>query len=278
MKLWTAALYLLARREVSKATRSSPNIDGNECEDILPSSLVPSVARNDRRDRVLAEIDQDGFLFAVEDCDIEFFNTRDTMAPRKHHRVQIVLTDGFVRLRKSVLRHRTPGILAHIRDSIQWDLYLEAAALLRLRGVAGIPSIRRFDPSQGLIEMDYIWGRDLGHIFADGRRGLDYEEVSRQFAARMAKPDDELSDEITRLLIGVIGRGVIPRDIHPANFIRARSSQTLYMVDFNLIYLRPVPGWRSYARNLDSILETRPEAAGIFNQSWRSRQQAGPIP
>jgi len=254
MKLWTGTLYLLARWEVSKARRSNRNADENECEDILPSCLIPSVAQNDCRDRVLAEIDQDGFIFAVEECDIEFFNTRETMAPRKHHRIQIVLTSGFVRVRKSVLRKGNTGILAYIRDSIQWELYLEAAALLRLRGVAGVPSIRRIDTGQGVIEMDYIWGRDLRHVFADGRSEIDYEDVSRHFSALMAKPEDELAREITNLLISVMSRGVIPRDIHAANFIRAQRSRRVYLVDFNLIYLRPVPGWRSHARDVASIV------------------------
>ncbi|MCU1337842.1 MAG: hypothetical protein JWO19_3423 [Bryobacterales bacterium] len=83
---------------------------------------------------------------------------------------------------------------------------------------------------------------------------IDYEDVSHQFYALLADPDNKASQQIKELLITVMSRGVIPRDIHAANFIRGRRSKTLYLVDFNLIYLRPVPGWRSHARNVVSIL------------------------
>lgn len=257
MKLWTATLYLLARWEVSSARFSEQIPTENNCEDLLSPSLIPSVALDDCRDRVLADIDQDGFIFAVDKRDAQFFNTRETVAPRKHHRVQIVLTRGAIRVRKSVLRNWNTGMFARIRDFVQWEFYLEAAALLRLRGLAGVPAIRRIDAGQGVIEMDYIWGPDLRQVFAEGRCEIEYEDVSRQFSALMAKPDDELCRQITKLLTDVMGRGVIPRDIHAANFILAQRSRKLYLVDFNLIYLRPVPGWRSHARNLDSILKER---------------------
>jgi len=184
-----------------------------------------------------------------------------------YHRVQIVLANGFVRVRQSVLRNEHAGIVARIRDLVQFDLHLEAAALLRLRGTDGVPSIRRVDPGAGVIEIDYIWGRDLRQFFADGRRENDYEDVSRQFSALMAKPHAELARKITNLLIDVMGHGVIPRDIHAANFIRALRSEKVYLVDFNLIYLSPVPGWRSYAANLASILGSRPEASEICHHS-----------
>jgi hypothetical protein len=253
MKLWTATLYLLARWEVSNAR--FPNAEGNGCEDLLPPGLIPSVTSS-WRDRVLAEIDQDGFIFAVEEPDTQFFNTKKTMAPRRHHRVQIVLTEVGVCVRKSVLRKNLTGIFARFREFIQFEFYLEAAALLRLRGLAGVPAIRRLDPSKGIIEMDYIWGSDLRQLFAGGRHGIEYEDVSRQFAALIAKADNELSRQIVELLGGVVSRGVIPRDLNAANFIRATRSGKVYLIDYNLVYLRPIPGWRSHARNLTSMLGT----------------------
>lgn len=51
--------------------------------------------------------------------------------------------------------------------------------------------------------------------------------------------------------------GAIPRDIHAANFMQGQQSKKLYMVDFNLAHLRPVPGWRSYARDLSRLLKNR---------------------
>lgn len=259
MKLWTGTLYLLARLEVTRALLRNQIEGANECEDALPPSLIPSVRLNNR-DCVLAEIDQDGFLFAIEQCDIPFFNTKEVMAPRKYHRLQIVLTKGAIRIRKSSLCRKSGSFLSHIRDLLQWELYLEAAALLRLRGLENVPAIRRIDPRQGTIEMDYVWGRDLRQIISDGRREIDYEDVSRVFSNLVSQNDGEISRQISDLLTKVMGRGVIPRDIHAANFIRAWHSERLYLVDFNLVYLRPLPGWRSHARKLAWILGSRPVA------------------
>lgn len=264
MKVWTAALYLLARWEVSYALARDRITGGNHCEDdLLPSHLIPSCALGNYRDRVLAEIDQDGFLFAIERRDAHFFNTRQTMAPRKDHRVQIVLTGGAVRIRKAVLHNERTGIFARIFEVVQWELYLEAAALLRLRGLACVPTIRRIDPAQGVIEMDYIWGRDLRQVFSDGRCEIDYEHVFSTFSAVIARPDSEISRQVAELLSSVIGSGVVPRDVHAANLIRAGRSGRLYLIDFSLVYLRPVPGWRSHARNLAWLFGESPGVSEI---------------
>jgi hypothetical protein len=258
MKLWTATLYLLARWEVTHAPLGEQISEATDCEDLLPSNLIPSVALDERLDRVLADIDQDGFIFAVAERDAQFFNTRNTMVPRRHHRVQIVLTGGFVRIRKTVLRKANAGIIARIHELLQWEFYLEAAALLRLRGLAGVPSIRRVDPCQGVIEMDYIWGPDLRQVLIASSSHIDYTDVHRRFHDVVADPDNELSQQISQLLINVMNRGVIPRDIDAENFIRARHSAKVYLIDFNLAYLRPIPGWQSHARNVASILRAHP--------------------
>ena len=155
-------------------------------------------------------------------------------------------------LRKAVLRKRNASLFARVREFLQWELYLEAAALLRLRGLPGVPAIRRIDPDQGIIEMDYIWGPDLRQVLADGKSEIDYEDGSQRFNALLADTDNDLSQQINELLISVIGRGVIPRDVHAANFIRGHRSKRVYLVDFNLVYLRPVPGWHSQARQFMS--------------------------
>jgi hypothetical protein len=252
MKLWTGAclvaLYLLARLEVSNALRMKRIADEQDCEDLLPSRLVPSVARAGCRDRVLAEIDQDGFVFACDACDMGLFNTRDIMIPRKHHRVQIVLAGESVRLRKSNIRGG--GSFARVSKYLQLDFYLEAAALLRLHKLAFVPTVRRIDPGQGIIEMDYIWGQDLRQVFAGGASEIQYDrvfEIFRDLGARHG----EISRQIAELLSEAIACGVIPRDVHPANFVQARRSRKLYMVDFNFSHLRPIPGWRFHRRSLE---------------------------
>jgi tRNA A-37 threonylcarbamoyl transferase component Bud32 len=152
------------------------------------------------------------------------------------------------------LRNGSNGIIASIREIVRWEFYLEAAALLRLRGLAGAPTIRRIDPGRGVIEMEYIWGQDLRQAFADGKTEIDYECVFRTFSDLVASRDNEISRQVAELLTSVSRRGVIPRDVHAANFIRAWRSEKLYLVDFNLVYLRPVPGWRSHEKNLAWML------------------------
>src|SRR4051812_28147256 len=50
--------------------------EGPPLADALPPAAVPSVGRSSSEDRVLAEIDQDGFTFAKDPLDAPFFNRR----------------------------------------------------------------------------------------------------------------------------------------------------------------------------------------------------------
>ena len=175
------------------------------------------------------------------------------MVSRRHHRLQIVLRDGVVSISKRTVPMQRDRFLDRARDFLQWDFYLEAAALLRLQEFPFVPKLRRIDCSDGVIEMDYIWGRDLRHILAEGKHEVDYDKVSRDFRA-LVKSDDPTSKEIGQAMLGVIRLGVIPRDVDAAGFIRGERSRRLYMIDFHLSYLCPVPGWRKHADNLNLLL------------------------
>jgi tRNA A-37 threonylcarbamoyl transferase component Bud32 len=258
MKLWSMMVYVSARLQVKYTSLTRRIASDKRCEDTLAPALVPSVVLGDCRNRVLAEIDQEGFAFAVDQRDTVFFNTKTSMNPRRHHRIQIVLTEGAVCLRKSIIRKRHTKILDRIYDFLRWEFYIETAALLRLRELACVPTIRRIDYSNGSIEMDYIWGRDLRQILANGKDGISCEEISRSFSALFAGGcQSGISTQITATISTVMRHGVIPRDIHAANFIQGQQSKKLYMIDFNLVHLRPVPGWRSYARDLSWLLKNR---------------------
>jgi len=258
MKIYTGMLYIVARLEVLYYLMTRRATSNGDHGDILPLSLIPSCALGDCNDRILAEIDQDGFLFATDQRDVGLFNTKLAMSARKHHRIQIVLRGGMVFLRKAVLRKGHVEILGRIREFLQWEFYIETAALLRLRGLACVPAIRRIDRRVGVIEMDYIWGRDLRQILANGIHEIAYDEISSSFAALVAGgSQDEVSRQLAETVINVIGRGVIPRDVHAANFVRGQRSNRLYIVDFNLVYLYPVPGWRSHVRALTWLLKDR---------------------
>jgi hypothetical protein len=222
MRIWTVTVYLLARLEVYRAVRKQRLTGASDFPDGLPVHLIPSAA-DDPKERIIGEVDQDGFVFPVDLRDRAVFHGREKLVPRKHHRIWLVLSDGRICLRKMLVAQE-PGIFGRLRRYLRWGMYIEAAALLRLRGSPGFPGFRRIDPQLGILEMDFVWGRDLRH---DGM-------------------NDEAVDEMSNLVGRAIDCGVIPRDIHPGNFIRAHRSGALYMVDFNMIYLRPIPGWRSY--------------------------------
>jgi hypothetical protein len=252
--IWIALLYIVARIEVLWALLTCQIRPTDHCDDALSSELIPSVAAGDRNDRDLAEIDQDGFLFAADERDTAFFNNRALMVPRRHHQVQVVFRRGVVCMRKRRLRKQRDDFRGRLVEFLHFDFYLEAAALLRLRGLPFVPAIRRINCSEGTIEMDYIWGRDLRHILADGADPIDYEEISQEFFRLIANPQSAVSRQVLQLVVSISQRGVLQRDISAANFIRGHRSQELYMVDFSLVYLRPVPGWRAHARQLSRLL------------------------
>src|SRR3954469_25723774 len=63
---------------------------GAALADALPPDSVPSVRAGARYDRVLAEIDQGGFAFAVDPIDARFFERRKRRVPRQLNQVDIV--------------------------------------------------------------------------------------------------------------------------------------------------------------------------------------------
>jgi hypothetical protein len=254
MKLYTGILYLVARMRVLRGVMIDKESEVF-LEDVLPISLIPSVVRGNREDRILAEIDQDGFAFAVDPIDAEVFNGRPAMSARKHHRVQIVLRDSKVSLRKASVPKLCASSLDRLRAFLKWEFYIETAVLLRLQGLKCVPTIRRFYCSEGAIEMDYVWGRDLRQILANGAQDIQYDEISRSFSMLAADGSrDEIWEQVAEIVAKVVGRGVIPRDVHAANFVLGRRSKRLYMVDFDLAYLYPVPGWRAHAQTLSWLL------------------------
>src|SRR5262249_22352911 len=101
MKLLTLALYLTARREVEAALAKGVEDSGPVGPDALHPEQCPSVRIDGLSDRVLGEFDQDGFVAATDPRDQGLFPARTLGRPRTSHRLQIVLTDGTVRIRKA---------------------------------------------------------------------------------------------------------------------------------------------------------------------------------
>lgn len=251
----TALLYLLAQLEVHWAILTR-KFDGEDPRiDYLPASLVPSVSQGDSADRDLAEIDQDGFVFAIDPRDEAVFHSRSRMVPRRDNRLQLVLRNGNILVRKTPLPPRGKISLAHrIPLWVKLGFYLECASLFRLRGLRFVPRLRHVDLRNGAIEMDYIWGVDLRHLLADGAETIDYLKISRRFTSLLDRPQDWLSAEIAELIGDVARKGVMHRDLTAANFVRGKDTGRLYVIDFNFVYLRPAPGWWAHADRLSSTL------------------------
>jgi hypothetical protein len=231
------ATYIRARAEVAYALRTGSISSGEPCADTLNPCLIPSVLQGDWTDRVVAEIDQDGYILAADARDAAFFGANQSMHPKRYNRIQIVLRGRRIYLRKSFITAWRPNNkMAAILDPLRWSFYLEAAALLRLRGLNGVPRIRRIEARNGAFEMDYIWGRDLRQILSAGRK-INDEEIDRSFDALLAS-ENGISRQVSTVLSGMVERGVIYRDVTPANTVIAECSQRLYIIDFQDALLR----------------------------------------
>ena len=85
---------------MSSATALPDSAGATEPPDAVTPVEIPSVAELGPGDRVLAEIDQDGFAFAEHPADEPFFNRRTEKFPRLRYRLHVVLYRGRVCVRK----------------------------------------------------------------------------------------------------------------------------------------------------------------------------------
>src|SRR4051812_27166003 len=142
--------------------------------DALRPDAIPSVKAGVRSDRVLAEIDQDGFAFAVDPRDARFFERRKRRAPRSLNQLDIVLLEGRICIRKRYRPFRAGardwgdrpvplGVRAKRRfwNAVGFHLYSEAAVLLRLQDVPFVPKLRAIDLVDRAIYIDYVQGQTL---------------------------------------------------------------------------------------------------------------------
>src|SRR5438552_9817071 len=161
---------LKAKGEVHAALRSggvvpaSPSID-----DALRAEQIPSVGAGDREDRVLAEIDQDGFAFAADALDESFFNRRLRRKPRQMNLIDIVLIEGHVCIRKRIRELRLGArrwgnrpvpakewAYRGLWASLGLYFYSEAAALLRMSDLPFVPKLRCIDFADRALYLDYV--------------------------------------------------------------------------------------------------------------------------
>ncbi len=252
-------------------------------EDGLPASAVPSVARGSREDRVLAEIDQDGFAFAVDPLDEPLFNRRAKRSHRQTNLVDVVLVDGHVCIRKRVrgfrLRARRWGdrpvpvgdrVRRGVWASLGLYLYTEAAALLRLRDLPFVPRLRRIDFAERALYVDYVAGENLRTRAAQAGAPVHDADVkhdpalgllgARELERREVRLLDragggDFRSEISRMAREINARGVAPLDIKLGNFIRGARTARLYWIDFEIARLQSQPRWEADLAAERALLE-----------------------
>lgn len=266
----------IARQEVLTATghgRWIPNAPA--LADALDPQRLPSHARLGATDRPLAEIDQEGFAFAVEPEDEPVFNRRTEKAPRFGHRVEIILHGGRVCVRKTfrgpVLGARAHGrpmplpkqAQQHLWASLGFGFFTEAAALLRMRSLAFVPKLRSLDVGRHVLVMDFIPGSDLRRLAARegtsrnepvfdadvGRRddlaGLDELALNRREVRLLdAAGLGGFREALGPMVAAMNAVGVAPLDIKAGNLLRAEGSGRLYWLDFERARLATQPRWR----------------------------------
>ena len=262
-----------AKAEVRAALRAGGGVvpPAPLLDDALPPGSIPSVAAGRRDDRVLAEIDQEGFAFAIDRVDGPFFNRRAQHAPRQQNLIDIALVGGRVCIRKRIRSYRMGARRWGDRPvparewaqrsfwvSLGLFMYNEAAALLRLSDLPFVPRLRGIDRAGQALYIDYVPGENLRNLAARGGAAVHDADIKDDphlcgVAARdLERREVELLDragvgdfrrEIAEMAREINARGVVPLDIKLGNFIRGASSGRLYWLDFELSRLRSQPRW-----------------------------------
>jgi hypothetical protein len=279
------ANLLRVRAEVTSAlsVNGATVLSTGSLADGLPPDSVPSVRAGKRYDRVLAEIDQDGFAFAIDPVDARFFERRLRRVPRALNLLDIVLLEGRVCTRKRYRNYRNGALQwgrpVPLRERIQrglWNslglyLYSEAAVLLRLSDLPFVPKLRAVDLVDGAIYLDYVRGETLRQgvartgaaIYdedlaeAQELTGLSAQELERREVALLERTGaaGNFRHEVVEMTRQINARGVAPLDIKLGNFIRGATTGRLYWIDFEFARIQTQPQWEDGLRLQRNTLE-----------------------
>lgn len=284
MRLEALRNLLATRAEVRAALALGLRLgDAPDPADALRLEDVPSTAAARAEDRVLAELDQDGFAFPVRPEDAAVFPGRARRLPRKGNLVDVVAEGGRVCVRK---RFRAAPVAALLRDRALteprawalrrlWQLagvqfHAELAALLRLRDVPFVPKVRRVDRRERTIWLDFLDAESLRHAAA--RAGEPVHDADLPAAAARESEDDlgrreaRLLDavhgeawraEVASMIRAINARGVVPRDLKLGNLLRGRTTRRLYWIDFENSKLASQPGFDAALAAQDAVLRGR---------------------
>jgi hypothetical protein len=223
--------------------------------DALRPTDVPSVKELGAGDRVLAEIDQDGYAFAIHPADIELFNRREQQLPRIRYGLSIVLREGEVLVEKRFNRGRWYGLsIGHyLFGQLELPFFNEAAALVRLRQVEGVPRLRHIDLARRRLYVDYIHGTTLQRLVAEkgapildadgaGHGGADEQHQHERELAGYAPEREAHREPIERLFHAIVAAGVAPVDIKLGNVVVGAKTGAHYWIDFEIGHVASCPG------------------------------------
>jgi hypothetical protein len=240
-----------ARSEVRRASQS-----GFGGADVPPDAAdpceIPSTRWLGRADRTLAEIDQDGFMFAVAEVDVPYFNRRAKKLPRKRYQIDVVMKDGLVCVSKRFdTQPYRKGFRRWFWSRLGLAFYTEAAALLLLRELPCVPQLRAIDLSTRSLYLDYIRGESLRHKVAedggqiydlDGQAAPDSlsseERERREMELFSRRYGSRLGDDLRRIVARINGCGVLLLDVKLGNVLMGEKTGSLYWIDFERAALR----------------------------------------
>ncbi|WP_437782587.1 hypothetical protein [Sorangium sp. So ce1097] len=254
-----AASRLLAVRLETVRALLARRLDENPLPvpDAVTPSEIPSVAELGPGDRVLAELDQDGFAFALHPADVPFFNRRSQKMPRLRYRLHVVLRRGYVCVRKRFIgQPRNAPLDAHLFSLLGLFFYNEAAALLRLRDLPSIPRVRDVHLATRTLFIDYVRGKTLQqHVAERGEKVLDIDlaplgqlfdpDRDRREIEAFAQGDgDAHRDRIEEIVRTMNARGVAPLDVKLGNVLVGEKTGALYWIDFERAAIEGTPRYR----------------------------------
>jgi len=194
------------------------------------------------------------------------------MLPRRRYRLQVVLREGVVCVRKRFPRLPAASGLGPLHWL--WELaglrfHTEAAALRRLHGCAQVPQLRGVDVASHSVYMDYVAGESLRHALA-GRvsvydldlaadpslRRLTTDESQRREAELSSRLLGEAYGGQVRDLVRAINlRGVALQDIKPGNAFVGARTRRLYWLDFEAAVLASQSGWEQALAEQHRLLD-----------------------
>ena len=180
MIIWTAAQHVLARYEVETAiARGEITPLPEPCLQGMLAHLLPSVRDGGTRDGYLGEIDQDGYVFTTDPRDQPLFPNRTLRIPKRHHHLALVV-EGKSSLSKTFPATAQSTWSSRVGERLLNGFWVEAAALLRLRGCEQVPAIRHIDRAGSAIEIEYIRGKNLRNILKSRSTGSELP-ISREY-------------------------------------------------------------------------------------------------